>query len=278
MPFIISICTSPKADEAIWRNPLAQLGPIANINNGNIPEIKEIINTCPKDQKIILLVTGGHGDIDQKRFNEASLDEWKKWIKNQPKGKFNLIILDFCDSSALIRTEMASLLTPCGSIVSNVSTGHGLRASLIESGFSRMGKTALISFHCSSFDLLKGSNVSITKRRATTTVLQKLFCEESVSKIYDSRVPCDMGEVNESKQRGKVIRYVKCVEKSSNDSEAQANPSLDVLPKKSIGHYVCNLDRQLKPKKSKRKIGLFVGSMLTAAATIAVFLPKRKAA
>ena len=262
MPYVIAICTSPKIHEIAWRLPLSQQGVVLNIKNGHIPDIKSHIDHCPGSQKIILLVTGGHGSLAQGVFNEADLTEWRKWIATQPKGKIDLIILDFCDSTALIKEKMCSLLTASGSVISNISTSHGLRSHLIESKFSHLGKIALTNFLFNSLLLLKGSNICITKKRESTSLLHRLLCVETESILYDDRVPIDLDGDNENLQRKKMISHIK-----------ETNKLLTVLPKPDIALYIDNIDKQLNPRISKIKLGFFTATIVMT--TSAIVLKKK---
>src|SRR5262249_15162069 len=65
-----------------------------------------------------LLVTGGHGDFQNKQpttFNDAEIPSTKTWIANS-KGEIEAIILDTCFSSA-VAASFLKFLTPDGCLV-----------------------------------------------------------------------------------------------------------------------------------------------------------------
>ncbi|MGH7107688.1 MAG: hypothetical protein ACREF0_05885 [Acetobacteraceae bacterium] len=73
-----------------------------------------------------LLVTGGHGDFQSgkpSKFNDATIDDAKKWIKSI-SGTFKAIILDTCFSSALAASFLP-FLPNGGCIVCAHGTGEG---------------------------------------------------------------------------------------------------------------------------------------------------------
>ncbi|STX51950.1 Uncharacterised protein [Legionella busanensis] len=211
---LVVICSDStvanRAKKEIWRKKLLQLKHCEikeiNKNDGIIPSCNQ---NHPKDVQV-LLITGEHGSVDLLEFNEISLVKWQDWVdrhKNQPP-QFDIIIMDLCDSTALLSIGIASLLKPSGLFISSIATCHGMRDVIVNAAPTSLYdiQKALITYIQNS-NILGGCNISFAKKRANPFP-RSLFFSGKITEIHDKKVPMTLA-VDELLQRQKVIRVIK---------------------------------------------------------------------
>lgn len=251
------ICSDPnignrKKTES-WRNSLSKIGcQLININRAN-QTIPSLSPTQAKEN--MLLITGEHGDIDSKIFNEVHIDVWETWISEQHKNKigFDLIVIDLCDSAYFLSKEISKLIKPHGVIVSSISTCHGIRDGLIESHMNDINsiKQSIKNNIVNSKAVINGSNISFAKRKSVSFPTS-LFYSESVKIIHDKSIPDNIyAKDDERQQRNKILRAI-------NKSK------VDISSVKNLENYpdTEEFDKTIKQNRIDwMKVGLFTISI-----------------
>ncbi|WP_419418917.1 hypothetical protein ACNVED_10215 [Legionella sp. D16C41] len=222
---LIVICSDSRvADRAckeIWRQELRDL---PNCEIMQIDQKKQwvpLLDKTDAQDTQVLLITGEHGSLNTRMFNEVSLYTWQNWVRiNKKNVQFDLIITDLCDSTTLLAIGMASLLKTSGMFISAISTCHGMRSAIIAAKPRCLSdiQNALKNY-IDNTSILGGTNISFAKRKIAPFP-RSLFFSEYIKEIHDKRVPMALNiNISEEEQRQKVIKLIKSKGISSKESE-----------------------------------------------------------
>lgn len=261
----IIICSDPSSDptrkECLWRNELEKIDgcKIININKNpkdREPYIPKIISG-PQKQKV-LLITGQHGNSNSEIYNELHINIWKAWTKeHKNKIKFDIIIIDLCDSAYLLSANLTELLKPNGVIVSSIATCDGIRSALIESGMGTINliNEALKNLIEKQQELFSGSNISFSKKKNVSSLF-RLFYTESTQLTYNQSLPgLDKREKREEKQYRK------------NTFKKLKNHNIELKKDKNLAEYPTSTKMRSTLKQEKLD-WIKVSSLFALSATV----------
>lgn len=145
------------------------------ILNQNSPGLSKISNLVTVDMKDIgsnvlsslgsgesmLVLSGGHGSLKDDLYNGVSKSDLSGWCQKNSSAKFDLIVLDVCDSSALVST-FTPLLKSGGELLCSHGTGQGMREAVINTDKVSDAKAALANVVKTAVnDFAVGSSVAV---------------------------------------------------------------------------------------------------------------------